>query len=77
MRQEYSDTNSTNSRVGGAKGVGSLVEEAKEVTGILCLRTKTNPLNKGRGTKVVDFLMVYGGFIEIKLQYGLGCNLCD
>jgi hypothetical protein len=26
--------------------------------------------------KVVDFLMVYGGLIETKLQYGLGYNLC-
>jgi len=63
--------------VDGAKGVGSSVEEAKEVARILCPRTKINPLNKRRGTKVVDFLMVYGGFIEIKLQYGLGYNLCD
>jgi hypothetical protein len=48
------------------------VEEAKEVVGILCLGTKIDPLNNGRREKVVDFLMVYGGLIEIKLQYGLG-----
>jgi hypothetical protein len=62
--------------VGGVEGLGSLVEEAKEMVGTLCPRTKTYPLNKGRGAKVVDFLMVYGGLIEIKLQYGLGYNLC-
>ncbi len=52
------------------------MEEAKEVVGILCLGTKIDPLNNGRREKVVDFLMVYGGLIEIKLQYGLGYNLC-
>jgi hypothetical protein len=62
--------------VGGAEGLGLLVEESKEVAGIQCPRTKTNLLNKGRRTKVVDFLMVYGVLIEIKLQYGLGYNLC-
>ncbi len=62
--------------MGGAEGVGSLVEELKEVVRILCPRTKTDPLYKGRGAKVADFLMVYGGLIEIKLQYGLGYNLC-
>jgi hypothetical protein len=62
--------------VGGVKGVRSSVEEAKEVARILCLRTKIDPLNNGRGAKVVDFLMVYGGHIEIKLQYGLGYKLC-
>ncbi len=60
----------------GGAGVGSLVEEVKEVAGILCPRTKIDPLNKGRGAKVADFLMVYGVLIEIKLQYGLGYNLC-
>jgi hypothetical protein len=62
--------------VGGVEGVRSLVEELKEVAGILCPRTKTDPLYKERGANVVDFLMVYGGPIEIKLQYGLGYNLC-
>jgi hypothetical protein len=62
--------------VGGVKGVRSSVEEAKEVARILCLGTKMDPLNNGRGAKVVDFFMVYGGLIEIKLQYGLSYNLC-
>ncbi len=62
--------------MGGVEGVGPLVEEVKEVGGILRLGTKIDPLNNGRGKKVVDFLMVYGGLIEIKLQYGLGYNLC-
>ncbi len=64
--------------MGGAEGggVGPSVEEAKEVAGILHPGTKTVPLNKGRGAKVADFLMVYGVLIEIKLQYGLGYNLC-
>jgi len=43
------------------------VEEAKEVVGILCLGTKIDPLNNGRRETVVDFLMVYGGLIGIKL----------
>ncbi len=62
--------------MGGVEGVRPLVEEAKEVVGIVCLGTKIDPLNNGRGAKVVDFLMVYGGLIKIKLQYGLGYNLC-
>jgi len=37
--------------VGGVEGVGLLVEEVKEVGGILCLGTKTDPLNNGRGKK--------------------------
>jgi hypothetical protein len=48
----------------GGGGVGPSVEEAKEVAGILRPGTKTVPLNKGRGAKVADFLMVYGGLLD-------------
>jgi hypothetical protein len=52
--------------VGGAEGggVGPSVEEAKEVAGILHPGTKTVPLNKGRGAKVADFLIIYGGLLD-------------
>jgi len=48
----------------GGGGVGPSVEEAKEVAGILHPGTKTVPLNKGRGAKVADFLMIYGGLLD-------------
>ncbi len=48
----------------GGGGVGPSVEEAKEVAGILRPGTKTVPLNKGRGAKVADFLMIYGGLLD-------------
>jgi hypothetical protein len=42
--------------VGGVEGVKPLVEEAKEVARILRLRTKIDPLNKGKLTKVAPII---------------------
>ncbi|CAK9869939.1 unnamed protein product [Sphagnum jensenii] len=62
--RQAQDTQAEEEENEGGGGVGPSVEEAKEVAGILRPGTKTVPLNKGRGAKVADFLMVYGGLLD-------------